>query len=141
MSEIDAYPLVQSGPDDAKVVTATQVNIGASQDKVALDTYIRGGSIGVTTSGLEIAGKVTEVALNSATWTALPATALANRNAICIQNPTGIEIKINYDNSVVGYVGVIIGPSGERYYDITDSIVIYAKSASGTPTVNVEELS
>lgn len=100
-----------------------------------------GGLQAFTPSGLRNAGRVTEVQLNSATWTALPAAALTGRNAIAIQNPTGTEIKINYSSGVVGYVGMVIGAGGERTYDVTDAIPIYAKSASGTPTINVEELS
>jgi len=91
-------------------------------------------------SGLNVGGRISEVTLNSSTWTALPATPLVNRNALAIQNVSGIEIKINYDNATVGYVGVVIADGSERAYDITDDIVIYAKSASGTPTVNVEEI-
>ena len=93
-----------------------------------------------TPSGLNVGGRVTEVALNATTWTALPAAPLANRNAIAIQNLSGIEIKLNYSDDVVGYVGVVVGSGSERAYDITDAIVLYAKSASGTPTITVEEL-
>lgn len=93
------------------------------------------------TSGLETAGRITIVALNAVTWTALPATALTGRNAICLQNHSGIQVKLNYDPGIVGYVGIIVNDGGERYYDITDSIPIYAKSQSGTPSVIVEELS
>lgn len=93
-----------------------------------------------TPTGLQTGGKVTEVTLNSSTWTALPTTALTDRNAMSIQNRSGIEIKINYSNAISGYVGIVIPDSGERFYDITDAIVIYAKSASGTPTIYVEEI-
>lgn len=92
-------------------------------------------------TGLNVAGLITEVTLNATTWSALPATALTNRNAISIQNQSDIEIKLNYDNTESGYVGVIVAAGGERFYDITDSIPIYAKSASGTPTIVVEEIS
>ena len=91
-------------------------------------------------TGLKTGGKVTEVALSNSSWTALPATSLTNRNAISIQNRSGTEIKINYDNSVSGYVGIIIDDGGERFYDITDSIVIFAKAQGGTPTINIEEI-
>lgn len=94
-----------------------------------------------TVQGLNIAGKDTAVTLNAATWTALPATPLTNRNAIRIQNQSGIEIKTNFDNTTVGYVGIIIAPNGSDAYDIKDNIIIYAKSASGTPTIMVEEVS
>lgn len=91
-------------------------------------------------SGLIVGGVITEVSLNSSSWTALPSSALSGRNALSIQNRSGTEIKINYDNSVVGYVGIVIPDGGERFYDISDSIVIYAKSSSGTPTVVIEEI-
>jgi len=92
-------------------------------------------------SGLNVAGKITEVTLASGSWSAIPATPLSNRNAISIQNNSGTEIKVNYDNTESGYVGMIVANGSERFYDITDSIIIYAKSQSGTPTVVVEEIS
>lgn len=95
----------------------------------------------VTLKGLNIAGWMTPVTLNSTTWTALPATPLANRNAIRIQNQSAIEIKTNYNPMQAGYVGIIIAANGSDAYDITENIIIYAKSSSGTPTIMVEELS
>jgi len=92
-------------------------------------------------SGLFNAGRVTEVSLNSSTWTALPATALTDRNAISIQNVSDKSVKVNYDNAVSGFVGMLIPVNGERAYDIQDSIIVYGKCDSGTATVNVEELS
>lgn len=94
-----------------------------------------------TASGLTVAGKITEVALNSSTWTALPSTALTNRNGMGIQNPNGVEIKLNFDNTEPGYVGWKIAPNGETFLDVRDTIVIYAKSASSTPTVVIMEVS
>lgn len=95
----------------------------------------------VTLKGLNIAGKMTTVTLNTATWTALPPVALANRNAIRIQNQSAIEIKTNYDPTTVGYVGIIIAANGSDAYDITENIIVYAKASSGTPTIMIEELS
>lgn len=95
----------------------------------------------VTLKGLNIAGKMTAVTLNTATWTALPTTALTNRNAIRIQNQSGVEIKTQYDPTTVGYVGIIIAANGSDAYDITENIIIYAKASAGTPTIMVEELS
>jgi len=92
-----------------------------------------------TTAGIGGSGLVTVVALNSSTWTALPSSPLSGRKALAIQNRSGIEIKINYSSGVSGYVGMVIPDGGERFYDIGD-IVVYGKSASGTPDVNVEEL-
>ncbi len=94
-----------------------------------------------TPSGLKTAGLITIVEVNNSTWTALPASALTARNAIAIQNRSGESIKINYDNSVVGYVGIEISDGGERFYDITDAIIIYAKSSASTINIVVEELS
>lgn len=92
-------------------------------------------------SGLGNAGKITEVTIDSTSWTSLPATPLVDRNALSIQNRSGTEIKINYDNNVTGYEGIAIINGGERYYDLTETIIIYAKAASGTATITVEELS
>ena len=92
-------------------------------------------------TGLNNGGLITEITLNSTTWTPLPLTPLTNRNALAIQNRSGLEIKINYDNTVVGYVGIAMSDGDERSYDITDAITIYAKSISGTPTITIEELS
>jgi hypothetical protein len=58
-----------------------------------------------------------------------------------IQNYSGVDIKINYNNTEPGYVGVILKDGNERFYDISDTIPLYAKAASGTPTIIVEELS
>lgn len=92
-------------------------------------------------SSLRIAGRVTEVPINNSSWTALPLVPLASRKAINIQNLTGQEIKINYNNGIAGYVGIAIANGGERSYDMEDGIVIYAKSISSTVNINVEELS
>lgn len=87
---------------------------------------------------------MTEVTLSAVTWTALPVTPLEGRNAICIQNPSAVEIKLNYDftDPLPGsYTGIVIPSGAERFYDITDAIVIYAKSQSGAPLIYVEEIS
>jgi len=91
-------------------------------------------------TGLNVGGRITEVEINDSTWTPLPEDALENRNAISIQNRSGIEIKLNYDDSVESYSGIIVDNGSERFYDITDTIPIYAKSQSGTVIINVEEI-
>jgi len=98
------------------------------------------GNVTARPAGLTVGGLITQTTINSTVWTALPLTALANRNALSIQNISGTEIKINYDNTTVGYVGVTIATGSERFYSITDQIIIYAKAASGTPTIQTEEL-
>ncbi len=95
----------------------------------------------VSISGLRVAGRVTEVTINSVTWTPLPAVAFANRNALGIQNISAVEIKLQYDNTVGSYTGIVIPSGAERFYDITDEIVIYAKSQAGSPVIVIEEIS
>jgi hypothetical protein len=92
--------------------------------------------------GLNIGGRITSVSINDSSWTPLPAIPLANRNAMSIQNSSGVEIKINYDSTVATYFGVRLTPDTERYYDITDSISIFAKASPGSGTVSIiiEEL-
>mgnify|MGYP006374604905 CR=1 FL=1 len=121
---------------DKRAVTGTEY---LTQDKRAMDCHILGGA-GLSPQGLNVGGKVTVVSINSTTWTALPASPLANRNALTIQNASVSEIKLNYDNTTVGYVGIKVIVGSERYYDIKDTIIIYAKSQAGTVDIVVEEL-
>lgn len=93
-----------------------------------------------TPSGLRNGGLITVVTVNQTTWTALPAAALANRNTLCIQNRSGQQIKINYSSGVVGYVGIAIDDGAERFYDITDDIILYCKSMASSCSVTVEEI-
>lgn len=86
-------------------------------------------------------GLTTVVALNDTTWTPLPATPLAGRRAITVQNRSGIEIVLNFSPLTGGYVGVIVPDGYERSYDISVAVLLYAKASSGTPSVTVEEIS
>jgi hypothetical protein len=95
-----------------------------------------------TPSGLRVAGRVSTVTLSTTGWTALPpAGALSNRNAINIQNYSGDEIRLQFDNTVAGFVGVILNDQSERNYDIKDSIQIYAKAKIGGTVIVIEEIS
>lgn len=93
-----------------------------------------------TPSGLTTAGVITEVPLTAGAWAPLPAAPLADRNSIGIQNTTAIEIKLNFATPG-GFVGWSVKANGEFFIDITDSITINAKAASGTPTITVMEIS
>ncbi len=121
---------------------STSRDLPAEISDEPVDVVVTSGSITgtFTPSGLTIGGRITVVSINSTTWTALPATPLANRNAVAIQNESGGLVKVNYDSAAVGFVGMTIFDDGERQYDITDDILIYAKSASGTVNVTVEEI-
>lgn len=116
----------------------------AEEDPNLTSKYrIRTTSTGTfTPSGLSIAGKLTFVELSDSAWTALPLTPLSNRNGMSIQNQSPSEMQVNFTGTG-GYTenGIKIIAGGERYYDITDSIVIYGRLASGTAKVAVEELS
>lgn len=92
-------------------------------------------------SGLKNAGKITTVTIGDSVWTPIPATPLTDRNAMSIQNLSNVNVKINYDNSVSGYNGIEIKSGFERYYDIKDTIILYAKSESGSVQLVIEELS
>lgn len=109
-----------------------------TDNNVAVRTCPEGGSFQI--QGLSVEGKITIVSIDDSSWTALPATPLTNRNGLGIQNLSGQNIYINYDNTVVGFEGILIPDGAERFYNITDSIVIYAKSGSGAVGVTVEEL-
>lgn len=114
-----------------------------AEGKVRVRTTTTGTLTGaITPSGLTIGGLVTEVALDDTNWTALPASPLTDRNTIAIQNRSGKEIKLNYSNSVSGYVGMVVADGSERTYDIKDTILIYGKVApgGGVAVVNVEEI-
>jgi hypothetical protein len=110
-------------------------------DDEGLPTVRTSGRGTFTPSGLQSAGRVTEVDIDDTSWTALPPIPLTGRNAISIQNVTGFTLKVNYRNDVA-YVGMIVPNGNERYYDIKDTITIYARAqpGSGTVTLNVEEL-
>lgn len=108
-------------------------------DEVAVRTK---GSI--SPAGLSNGGRVSIVELNETEWRPVPAVPLANRNGISLQNfETGANIILQYDNTAAGSVGVNLVDNAERFYTITDSIIIYARTKPGGGTVNliVEELS
>jgi hypothetical protein len=111
--------------------------------QVTVRTKVVSGTItaAYAPSGLRNSGRLSFVTLNSTSWTALPATPLPDRNGISIQNQSNVEIRIQYENTDPLYRGVKLSPDAERFYDIKDTIIVYAKAASGTPEILVEEIS
>lgn len=114
-----------------------------------LRVAIRAGAI--TPGGLNTGGRVTEVTLTTASWTKLERSGttnpsgsgpLSDRNALGIQNLSGQSIKVAYAESATlnNLVGITIPDGGQRYYDVKDTIDIYAKAISGTPTITIEEI-
>lgn len=123
-------------PATPQDVTATDVD-----DKRALDVYSKGGDINATPAGLRTAGKITEITVDSTSWTALPLSALTDRNGLGVQNVGNKQIKLNFDNTEPGYVGWIINSGGETFIDVTDAVVVYAKADSGNQLLIVMEVS
>ena len=138
---ISGYPTTTTGAEEPCNVTTTN----ETGDKCALDVAVKSGSVTgeFTPSGLKDGGLYTAVTIDDSSWTALPATALTGRNQINIQNFTGFEIKINHKNTG-GYAnnGMRIVDSSERFYQITDALVIYARAESGAGSVvlDIEEI-
>ena len=126
-----------TGISDREYQKFVDVNPGETAVRVTGENFSGNFSVsGLTTGGLH-----TVVALNPTTWTPLPATPLAGRNAMAIQNQSGENIKLNFNGSAVGFVGMLVYPNGgERQYDISDTILIYGKSESSSVFVTVEEI-
>ena len=98
----------------------------------------------ITPSGLRRAGKHSFITINSTSWTKLPAVPLVDRNGMSVQNESGIDIRIRYLEGIGDLTwkgSKIPGNGGDRFYNIKDTIEIYAMSASGTPEIIVEEIS
>jgi len=111
--------------------------------KFALDVAVKEGTITTTPGGGGVSsGLTTEVTtVNGTTWVPVPAVALTGRAGFSIQNQSGGQIKVNFASGG-GYVGVIIENNGERFYDINDSGVLFARSAAAGPVsgIIIEEL-
>lgn len=122
-----------------------------AKDSSGPGNYTKEDPLNVTASytGLREGGRISEIPLNASTQTPLPAIPKVRRNAVAIQNTSGIEVKINYapnlpadiDTDIPGYVGIVIADKSERQYDITEDVIIFAKAKTGTPTIVIEEIS
>lgn len=77
----------------------------------------------------KVQGLITKVDITNIGWTALPLTALSGRRAINIQNPSGLEVYINYSNTAQIDSSIKIASDGERSYDAKDTITYYARLA------------
>ena len=84
-------------------------------------------------------GLFTAVPITNTGWTALPATPLSGRVAIAIQNKTGQNVKVNFQQPA-GYVGMELEDNDERNYDLTDGLIIYAKSEDSNVELWIEEI-
>jgi len=98
-------------------------------------------SVTARPSGLITGGRISEVSLILTAWTALPAIPLAKRNAVAFQNQTTQTFKINFVSTTGVIIGWFIGPGGELFEDITDSIIIFGRAVTGDGKLIVKELS
>lgn len=135
MPKIDLYPQLTSPPEDAKVVTGTAI----AGDKFALDVAVKeittvSGTF--TPSGLSTAVKNTTMNVGD-TATALPATALSNRNGMIVTNLSAVDTLYIGDATVTAdrSIGTTAGheiPAGEGFQiDVTDSVTLYGRAEAG----------
>jgi hypothetical protein len=89
-----------------------------------------------STSGQTGSGLFTIVSINASTWTALPL--MADRNCMAVQNRSGQEIKVNFQNTASGFEGMSLDHKDSRIYD--HRLQMYAKCLAGTADINVEEV-
>lgn len=137
MSKVDLYPQYISPPNLAKVQTGTEY---PTEKKVAADVNVLGGLVSATgeftMSGLSEAIRTTTMTVGD-TATALPATALANRNSITIVNYSATEIlyiggpTVTADRVIGITSGYEVNPGEGFNLDITEDIVLYGRAESG----------
>lgn len=99
--------------------------------------YVRVKAIGTMTfSGLSEAIKISTLSIGD-TVTALPTTALSNRNSISIQNKSSTETlyvgpsNVEANSTVGGNGGWEIPPQEALNFDIKDVVTIYAIAPTG----------
>lgn len=114
------------------------IALGVDENGQLKAPRIEGGSLHVDYSA-KVSGRVTEVTITDDAWTAIPATALPGRRAICIQNASPVAMKINYVDDV-DYVGMEVKKDQQRSYDLKEYVTLFARSSAGSITINVEEL-
>lgn len=87
-----------------------------------------------------VAGIITKVTLSDSAWTALPTTALIDRQTVSLQNRSGQNIYVNYVNTANVADSWVIPDQYERSWPVQEGAVIYARSSSGSVDIIVEEL-
>ena len=104
----------------------------------------------VSQRGLFNGGFITKVPLVDSAWTALERSGTttptgsgpsAGRNSISIQNRSKKDIVIQYDNTADAAISILIRAGSERFYDLEDSITIYARTVTGVGEIILEEIS
>lgn len=108
------------------------------ENKVLQDVnVVRGANPGANIK----TGRVTIVSLVDTGWVPLPATPLPGRVALAIQNYSGRDMEVKYQNAGAYGTGILILDGDERSYDIPAGVVVYGRLESGGPrNIRVEEL-
>ena len=92
-------------------------------------------------ASLEQGGKNGQILINNTEWTDLTPIPLLGRKALNIQNPSqDIKVKLNFDNTAIGFNGITIYPESERFYTCSENVKVYAKSESGSFELDIEEV-
>ena len=96
------------------------------------------GDISITGSRA-LSQRYSAVSITDSGWTSLTSP-FTDILVLSVQNNTGVEIKLNAEQPV-GYVGMPLKADRERNYnDLDTGFVLYAKSSSGSVTLDVEVL-
>lgn len=82
------------------------------------------------------------LALSDVAWTEIPAIALDGRTSLAIQNQTGFQIEVAYDDGIAYGEGMIVEDGNERQYNEIPAIFrIYARlEPGGAGSIRVEEI-
>lgn len=121
-------------------VTDAESNVDTEIFEIAVVAQPATGTF--TFTGLSTGGRITELALTDASWTAVPASALTDRNSIAVQNISGNggTVLWNYSNAAPLTEGWRIEDGGFKSVAVRDGITIYAKMLSGSGTVAIDEV-
>lgn len=133
---VDNFPLDLKGKldgSDANLANDTGVPIityDPSDGKFYL-LQSNGGKLLLDIAGSSTLGDDGEVDLNATTWTAIPVSAANGQQSISLQNQSDSKMKFSF-NQPDGFVGYEVLPGNTVVYDITEDIIVYGKSESGT---------
>ena len=86
-------------------------------------------------------GKTSKIIIDETQWWPLPAIAFTNRKSFSIQNLSGSDILLNFNNLAPSTEGITLSSGNERFYDIKATLYGRRKSGTGDVTLIIEELS
>lgn len=116
-------------------VTTTEDTVDS---KCGLDVSIIKGS----NSGSNLkTGLVSIVSVPDDSWVPLPTTALSGRVSLAIQNLSGVDLEVKYENAGGFGTGMLVATGSERAYELPEGLVLYGRVASSGPkNIRIEEL-